>query len=569
MNSKNLMLFVVGLLVSLSVASGDSIRLDGVLGNSGNDGSTLVHFEGTEYSTNGSSSGLGYDRLGALWSFGGTQNVLRLSPDGRMLGDFPCEKKHHESRSLVVVGDLVVLRSGDRLFTLPITAPSGTEPQEVDRRVEEISLNAMDGKIGLVTAAKVVGIYDPTSDEFVEIGQAAEGDRINTVDIFEDGEVVVGGTWSYQAEREREIRPTPLGSLHQVVNGYVFEFGWHMTLSRRNLDYTPEPGVVYGGSSGYFIGSLPEDGELYLPRGMAHLGEDRYAAVGPIGVIHLLRYDEEKQAFLLERRLGSIHFPGTVVLDDGGRVWFYSGFWNWSDGPSAILKGETSFNSRDWRAVQGALSENGQVIFPFLYRGTPKLMHRPYDEQSKKTSSTVEELPENPTGMVVYAQENGPNVAIVANEAGDAVRLLLNPNGGFRKTDASFDLDLGQEVPEVTSLARSVDGRLLVASAGEIVVFEESEAKISPVSRWNSWEGDQFGGKIYITESEGVLWVSDTENNRVVCFRIEGGSADLLAEFQSEGLETSLSEPQMIDAAGNRAVLVDWGNQRLIKLSLQ
>ncbi|MGE9290607.1 MAG: hypothetical protein ACQKBT_06440 [Puniceicoccales bacterium] len=559
----------VSLFAVLSVGSAESIRFEGVLGNSGYDGSNLVELVGTEFKENGRSSGLGLDRFGALWSFGGTDNIVRLSPDGRMLGSYPCEVKRNDSRNLVLVEDQVIVQSGKGLYSLPITAPSGTDPVRLEREVKRISLNAVEGRIGMVTSDLVVGIYDPVSDEFLELGQAEKSDRINVVDILEGEKVVVDGSWTYQEGRPREELAQPFKEPHQIVNGYVFGFGWHMTISRRNLDFEPDPGVVYGGSSGYFIGSLPEDGEMYMPRGMAHLGENRYAVVGPVGVIHLLSYDSEKQAFTQERRIGAIHFPGTVVLDEGGRVWFYSGYWNWSDGPSSILKGETSFNSRDWRSVQGVRSENGKVLFPFLFRGTPKLMHRAYDEVNKKTSSTVEDMPEDPTGMVLLPREGADNFLIVCNPEGQAIRMLFSEKWGYRKTQGAFLLDLGQDNPNVTSLARSPEGKVLAASNGEIVVLNDGGDLLTPVSRWNSWDGDRFGSKIYIAQDDGMLWVSDTENNRVLCFDVAEGDIKLIGEFSGDELEKGLNQPQRIDAAGSRAVVIDWGNQRLVQLSVQ
>jgi hypothetical protein len=545
-----------------------SIRCDGVLANSGADGNTIVRYEGAEFTENGNGSGLAYDRLGALWAFGGTGNLLRLSLDGRMLGSYPLKAKK-ESRSLVLAGDILLVRIGDALYQLPITSPSGTPLEPMPLKVKEISLNSIDGKIGVVTLDGKVLLMDAASGMGEEIGAIAQGDRANFVALLPNGRVVVDGSFAYQAGKDRAELKTKLRSGFQIVGDYAYELIWHMTVSRRNLDFEPAPGVIYGGSSGYFIGSLPEDGELSLPKGIAHLGGNRFAVAGPVGVIHLVVFNVERQTFEVVRRLGGVHLPGPLVLDGRGRTWYYSGFWEWTDGPSHILRAETAFASRDVDGMQGAVLPDGQLVFPFNFRGAASLMHRPFDEDDKKTSSPVKDQPKKPTGLALF-MDGKERMALVVDASGSGALVNLAANGKVRKSEGGAKLELTSPKPKVTSLGVLPDGRFLAADNGSVVLLERSGKTLKEVSRWNSWgagEAEKFGAEIFFDLEGSRLWVSDSAKNRVLLFDLDEGHPTLAAAYTGEGLQTPLSNPHRIDAAGDRAVVVDWGNQRLLKLS--
>jgi len=59
------------------------------------------------------------------------------------------------------------------------------------------------------------------------------------------------------------------------------------------------------------------------------------------------------------------------------------------------------------------------------------------------------------------------------------------------------------------------------------------------------------------------------ENNRVIHGLYQEGYILDVSVYKGEGLKTPLNQPQGIDASGARAVVMDWGNQRIVKLSLQ
>jgi|GEM_PF-896967 len=571
---KSLFLLGAGVLLALWMpfalpqAMGGAIRCHGVLGNSGADGAALVRSEGARIQTEGDRSGLGYDRLGALWAFGGTRNLLRLSLDGRMLASYPLKVRQGNRSALVLVDDTVVLLVGNALYRLPITAASGTEPELIDRKLRGISLNAREGKIGAVLENGEVGLLEIGPDTFETFGTLSEDGKGDRVALLWDGRVLVDGRTVFERGAQPRESGTNVRYRHQIVGDFIYEFSWHMTVARRDRELAPAPGVIYGGSSGYFIGSLPEDGEVGLPTGIAHLGGNRYAVAGSLGVIHLVSLNAERQALETERRLGAVHQPAPMVLDRRGRTWYYSGFWDWDDAPDQALRSPTSFGSRDTAAMQGTLLPNGKMIFAYLLRGKPNLMHRAFDESGKHTSTAVDDLPLKPTGIVCFTE--GKEVrALVVDAAAKGTIVSFGSNGKVRKSEGPGLLELTSPSPAVTSLAALPGGRFLAADGGSVVLLEREGNVFREADRWGSWGkggGEHFGAEIYLDAEGDHLWVSDTDNNRVIHFALRDGRPGDATVYTGEGLETPLGKPQRIDAAGDRAVVMDWGNRRIVKL---
>src|SRR4030081_1000922 len=92
------------------------LRNVGILGNSGEQGATLVRFGEKP------AMGLGvvFDPQGALWDRGGDGVLNRYSPDGRLLGSWkiPSAKPSHLHDGLVLIGDTLLFKDDRKLYTL-------------------------------------------------------------------------------------------------------------------------------------------------------------------------------------------------------------------------------------------------------------------------------------------------------------------------------------------------------------------------------------------------------------------------------------------------------------------
>ncbi|MEI8310714.1 MAG: hypothetical protein WCH98_08160 [Verrucomicrobiota bacterium] len=555
-------------LAPISRTHAAEIRFDGVLGNSGADGKDLVQF-GRMDADRGQDSGLGFDHLGHLWSFGGRERLIQYAPDGRMTASFPLPGKKPEKRTLVVTGDWVFVRVGEKLFKLPISAASGQQPEALKDAVNAISLNSVNGRVAVIGTDRKIGLLDPADGSIKVIGSSGDGMRGDNILLMPDGSTIVDGSWLVRENQVPEKLKNPQPASMQLSGGYIYTFSWHMTVARISLSFEPDPGVVFGGSSGYFIGSLLEDAELGYPRGIAPLGGNRFAIAGPFGIIHIVVWNADRQAFESVRRLGVVHFPATVALGNTGKVWFFSGYWDWTDGPDHILRSPTN-TARECENAQAGILPTGQVVFPTMVQGKPKMVCRAYDEDDKKTSFDVPVMTKDPTGLAILPAEKGNSEILVVNGKGEGVLLSMNPAGKFRKVVGKSSLQVTSATPKITSLAALANGELLAADGGFLVRLRREGDSFREISRTNEIGADSsFGGRIFIANSGKDLWISDTENNRVIHTTVEGEQFSPPAVFTGPPEGTPLSAPQRISAAGDRAVVIDWNNQRLVKMSLE
>ncbi len=144
--------------------------------------------------------------------------------------------------------------------------------------------------------------------------------------------------------------------------------------------------------------------------------------------------------------------------------------------------------------------------------------------------------------------------------------FAIGADGRYQRDLGSVALKPAVPVKAWTSLAMEDPDTLLGAADGHVVEMARDGADWKESRRWRA----DFGAAIWIAADAGRLWVADRDHHRIVALDLATGKA--LAAFGTPdkpgtGL-ASLSGPTTIAARGNRAVVYDAGNQRLIKLSL-
>ena len=79
------------------------------------------------------------------------------------------------------------------------------------------------------------------------------------------------------------------------------------------------------------------------------------------------------------------------------------------------------------------------------------------------------------------------------------------------------------------------------------------------------------GSRVWLTVDAGRLWIADREHHVVRCLNLADRAE--LAVFGQPGQAGTgldgLTNPEVIAARGERAVVYDAGNQRLVKLELR
>jgi len=563
-----------------SGAAAAQIVCAGVLGNSGEQGAPLVRFGKTP------ARGLGivFDESGSLWDRGGDGVLNRYALDGRLLAAYKIPSSHDDADQMNRVGNLIVFLLGGRLYGLPLDAPPGAEASSLGVSADMMSFGSANGSVA-VAATKdrkswTVSLFDPATKRMTPLVDGTLG-GLRQIEITPSHELIasMAAAKLHLFRDKQEVTGgwprTGPGPRTEFIDGFWYGSVGGGTIRRFNGDMEPEPGVVLGGASGSFIGHVDGNAELGACRGMAKLDGDLFAASGVNGILHLLRWDKDRQQFAIVRRIGAIQACQSLGINRKGTVWFDSGYWNWNDGPDAFLH-DCSFigaNTNGPEAGQLVMLPNDNFVAPVLHYGFPNFLGGPFS-----WNVSVSDLREGSArdgmlnGSAVYTAKGGL-ILLTINAAGEGKSCRINSAGKWIADSGPVALVTATPVKEWTSLAMKDKDTLLGAGDGFVIEMARDGDNWKETRRWNSWEGSppsSFGARIYITADAGNLWVSDTARHRVLCFAAASGPpiAAFGAADQAGDDLTHLDGPRAIAAREMRAVVFDGGNQRLLKLTL-
>lgn len=563
-----LIIFTTMVMIASMPADADVIRCAGVLGNSGEQGSSLVRFEG------GVASGIGVvcDRYGSLWDRGGTV-LNRYAVDGRLMASYklPQVSPNRNTDGIVIAGDTLFLRFGKGLYTLSVDAPSCSEIKSMNIEAENMSFSSRDG---WVTASKGTEVFLVNA-----VGEkkpvAILRKNVEGLDFGPDGGIcVIIDRKLYSVKPESPDGVVLIGSLPgertMCLNGYWYGSAWHSTLRRCDKDLNPSPGVVLGGNSGAFIGHVAEQSEIVNARGLALVRPDLFAISGFSGVMHLLEWKGADRRFEPIRRIGALQSCGAIGLDGEGRSWCVSGNWDWSDGPATPQHWGVPISEKVFGIV---LQESDSLCGYGMMWGKPMILYGKMDKeiiQRRIESQTI--MPKEAVD-VTLSEMNGKRVLMVLESSGKVIAANINHDGSYNSDAGLVQLNTLTPVKEWTSLESSGKDSLIGAGDGFVIEFGRDGGNWKEKRRWNSCGGDngqKFGPVINLAVDSGRLWISDKMRHSVACFDLSSGKElGRFGKFDASG--TGLSElniPTIIAARGKRAVVFDSGNQRVMKLEL-
>ncbi|HBC86720.1 MAG TPA: hypothetical protein DCZ94_07190 [Lentisphaeria bacterium] len=561
---------IVLVLSIMSIQSmADVITCEGVLGNSGEQGASLVRLE------DGVTSGFGIvcDRYGSLWDRGGS-NLNRYAVDGRLLASYKLPKVQVDRNSdmIALIGDTLILRLGNQLYSLSIDAPAGTEVQPMKIEANKMSPSSKDGWL-IASKGMDVFLVNATGEKkpVATLKKNPEG-----LIFGPDGIICVVVDWKVfkvvpgSADGIELIAPVP-GERPLYLDGNWYGSAWHSTLRRFDKNLQPAPGVVLGGNSGSFIGHVAEQSEVVNGRGLAQISPNLFAISGFGGVAHLLEWIGADKRFEPIRRIGSVQVCNAIGLDREGRAWCISGNWDWKDSPSTPQHWGVPAPEKVFGI---AMMDSDSVCGYGIMWGKPMVMFGKMDKElrlGRLDSQTA--LPKEAVAAAV-TEMNKKRVLLVLESNGKVTAVNINPDGAYNSDGAPVQLITAIPVKEWTSLASSGKDLLIGAGDGFVIEFAKDGENLKEKRRWNSFgqdNADKFGAAIWLAVDSGKLWVSDKTRNRVVCFEIASGKH--LAVYgiaDSAGTEISkLNSPTVLAARGTRAVVYDSGNQRILKLELQ
>ncbi|MBA3684317.1 MAG: hypothetical protein H0W72_03650 [Planctomycetes bacterium] len=572
MNIRSACVGTVILLAGVLQLGAAELSCSGVLGNSGGQGPALLRHG------QGSARGLGLaaDRFGCLWDRAGKGVLIRCTPDGRMVARYriPDREDHYRDR-IAIAGDRVVLLLRGELWTLPLDAPADSEATSLGIQAEALAPTTVKGRV-LVGDHQGLTWIDPASGAKEAAGPGYKG--IQDIDVASDGTIYATAEWKIHAVRDGKDladgwpKPAP-GEKPQLIDGFWYSHGWHSTIKRHDASLAPAPGVVLGGNSGSFIGHVDESPDIVNGRGMLHLADGEWAVGGFSGGICLLGWDGGKRQFALLRRIGAVPEASALGLDGQGRVTLGYGWWNWSDTPDAPLR--EGPGTSGGRLHQLAPLGGGRFASTGIQYGDQPRIGVGKPEQWRFVASQEQKITVPGDVSGVAAVPGKDDITLIAvTRAGKATGFALAPDGGFRGVVGEVALTTAVPAPAAwTSLAVDPQGRLLAAADGQILIFERAGEAWQETRRWRTWSdapADGFGAAVWIQVDGDRLWVADRDRHRVLCFPLAGGKP--LASFgtiDQRGDDLGhLDAPQMLAPNGDRCVVHDAGNQRLIKLIL-
>ena len=550
------------LLASAATSRAQTLVCDGVLGNSGEKGQSLVRFAPKP------ASGLGVaaDSFGSLWDRAGVGTLNRYAADGRLLAQYPIPKGTagaNGNDKIALVGDLIVLKLGNGLYSLPITAPAGTAATDLKIKATQMSFGASDGWLAASNGVELFR-FKPATGEKQPVETLAAPP--NSLEMGPDGAILTSTRGNVVKIGEMgDPKKISTGQL-QWLDGAWWGHSYHGTIVRYDSDLELSPGVVLGGASGSFIGHLDENAELNNGRGLAKVRPDVYAVSGWEGVLHLLQWDREAQRMEIVRRIGSVPTCSGLGLDSAGRVWWSAGSWNWIDRPDAPLQNGVIADE-----VSQAVTLPGEnIVMVGRRNGKSAIFQGPLTKELTTNFVTPDwDKTANYVGAATYLGAKNERFLLLVSEKGEARQLSLTNEGKMRRDDGAVLLQTATPIQKWTSLATKDDQTLLGAGDGSVIELAREGDGWKERARWNSWDDQKFGAQIWIAWDAGWLWVSDRDNNRVLCF--DGATKKLLASFGGAAGDdlAHFDAPQILVARGARAVVFDSANQRLMKLRFE
>ncbi|MGE9297281.1 MAG: hypothetical protein ACQKBV_13445 [Puniceicoccales bacterium] len=551
-----------------------SLEVVGVLGNSGEAGETLVRL-GSEGVIG---IGVAYDESGTLWTGGANKEIKRYTVDGREVGTFKAGRMggRNSRDKIVLVGDSLVMKLDDRVFQLPVNAEPGSEAKEFPFRANRIAFNARDG---WVLAARGNEIFKFNLDGAVEsVADVAED--VADIEWGPDGEIYYQqkhDLFRLDAPDEKLDKP---GEKFQWLNGAWYGNAWHGTIRRYDDALKADPGVVLGGNSGSFIGYVPGNYELLNGQGMTYLGDNIYAVSGYTGTLHLLEWDPISERFEVVRRIGATRTCKALALDSAGRVWYHGGVWEWSDGPDSPLKHGIPHAGSPAAVKEQGNEPNAAMVFDndMMVAVGPHNQDKGIVFSGELTGPArrtyITDTMKDYVAMAPVKLDRREAVLALNAQGVGKLHSISRGNGRHQGELGDVKLEAKKPISNLTSIA-AADDVLWVAADGAVIQFNRNDQRWQEAQRWNGWRNDdfgKFGSRLFLSASDGRVWVSDTDRNRILVLDTATGKLTPLSgagETDTVGDAFGLFDgPEVIAANGTRAVVYDAGNERIVKLEL-
>ncbi len=606
--------------LALSVCAAEpALQVAGVTGNAGEQGGSLIRQPASmagQHAYDPIGCGLALDRQGTLWTRLVEDRVSRLALDGRLLAEFPAPPSNSKYDALVIVDEHVVLLAGGKLLSLALDAAPGTafKPLGVTlralartsfkRRLAAVTpesrivlVNPVDGTVEQVADIPGAWLVEDTPDGAILVGTAEDKDgKVCKLRKLVDGHEVTGTDWPRPFRRQYVVIPQVLApaAFLQCDGAGGYFVGGASFVAHLDADLQPAPGTLLGKQNSYVIGG---DGDwhyqLAAARGIVHCGADLYAVGGAWGQPFFARWSDPAQPMKLICWLAALPGCAALAINADGDMFVDRQIYRWDARPDSlpaqgdagqfiksqiVRVGPQTLARLDAWGRAGSSANTGAL---FLFSGDRL--------QRKETALWLSDEPAARTKdpwwkrtcasgaatepAVAYPDGQGGLVLLCLVDVGGGMALRLNAEGRFVRLGDAVPFQMTAPGGKLTSLTMKDERTLFAAVDGHVVEMQRAGAGWKESRRWSSWGGgsdEHFGRSIMLAGEAGYLLVSDTERHRVLLFDTGSGKprGQVGATDAAGTTLDALNGPRLVALCGNRAVVHDAGNQRLIKLNL-
>ncbi|MFZ3323618.1 MAG: hypothetical protein WA190_14695 [Usitatibacter sp.] len=589
----------------------------GIVGNGGEAGETLFLVQGPA----GLYSGCAVDDSATLWLSGGSA-ILRASIDGRVIGRFPLQPKgsYVDSTTFALVGNILYFVARDprgeySVFSLDTAHRNAATrvagfPHLGPLTRDSIRISAQPRRGKLLVAYRAPGEagiaiaeLDPATGSLDLIGRLP-GDRPESLvwdeerktillggRVLADGSRFVPGI-SFASLDDTLAATKSIPTLYLVATPTSFigrlslaagalwdvsaSFGF---IARFDKGFARDPGAVLRWKHEFDqttqIAAVPA-----IAGGSA--GKTLVVGTTQLGSNYLAQWSDGVLTAI--GRIGSLPDIASLALSPGGQIGIGANgrefWWRWEDGSNSaprmadlsIARGSGLFVKERFFAFGDIQSRNATgATVPLVFSGQPTARNA----ASRPTGEAPIASIRNPC-CITLLETTALRLSVLALDsgAGALYRLDLEPSSLVPMANSIASVAIaGVRLSAPTSMVALADHRLLVADQGRILTFCPDGGGYKLESSWNNGNGPggALGGRIFIAGEGDTIVVSDTERERVLW--IDAKTREIRGQLGETGVAGSdlrhLSRPTFVAVAGDRAVVADAGNQRIVKLDLK
>ncbi len=582
-----------------------SIKPAGYLGNSGQEGTSLI-LNLPEKGEMGI-SGIWADRDMTLW-VGGGRVINRVTLSGELIEQFPLLPKGSvvNSKTFTALNDTLYflgappdtketrlfslpMKSGSKATPLPLKLDSSAflSPQHLDGQIiiAQHSQELPRGHLGiyavsiqpltclsLLFSLPVRGMSGVAVDQgrgaaciyigHYPVDQTTGQPVYSIIGVDRNGNLLDGYPLIFHTSKYRQVR----GMLSFIKD--AFWLAGYPEIRRVDLKGNDAPGIVnnyhweFGAHNSQII-EIGRNGPLQLLA----------LSTGIPDAFYLARWDESKNEFKLVRRIGCLPVINSLGLSDDGMITIGTArtqlWYRWDDSPDTPPRN----TDRAASAIQGFFIKGRYFS---LYNHIPGI----FDSHPKgrnivtRVGNTVPM--KNPVSLSLWELQNKTSYLLLTDSDSKQIwkAKFILPRQPKEVVDYKWEPVpvKGRKLKQPTDVFGLTDGRIIVGDEGRILVFKPDREEYIVSDEFSGGDAPEMklGKSLRFAIDGQWLLLSDTERHRVLWVRWTDWQ--VLSVFGKTDVPGNgpdrLNCPTLVALRGTKGLVVDAGNQRILKVIL-